>query len=86
MSGVCCEPSPQYTKAEEERKAKEEADMNREFTINGVKLKVKDMFPDCWNAKDFIAKLNLLEKTQGGKDLMDDSVKSIMDDDSEEEA
>ena len=41
----CCEVSPEYEKMEAERKAKEEADMNREMTLNGVKLKNQGYVP-----------------------------------------
>lgn len=72
----CCEPCQE----DAERKAKEEADMNREVNINGGKFKIKDVFPDYWAARDFISKLNLIEKASGGKALMDTSPSSIMDD------
>ena len=77
----CCGPSPEYEAKEKERRAKEEADMNREVTVNGVKLKIKDLYPDYWAAKDFLGKLNIIEKTQGGKELMNDSPIDILEED-----
>ena len=77
---ACCEPSPEYAAQEAKRKAEEDAMMNTEITLNGVKLKLKDMFPDYWAAKDFYTKLNLLNKSKGGKVMMDTSPSSIMDD------
>ena len=77
---ACCEPSPEYAAKEAERKAEEDKMMNTEITLNGVKLKLKDMFPDYWAAKDFYTKLNLLNKSKGGKVMMDPSPSSIMDD------
>lgn len=81
----CCEPSPEYAAQEAERKAKEEADMNREMTLNGVKLKIKDMFPDSWAAREFIAKLNILEKSKGGKEFTNTSPANLLTDDADEE-
>lgn len=76
----CCEPSPEYAAADAKRKAEEETMMNTEITLNGVKLRLKDMFPDCWAAKDFYTKLNLLNKSKGGKELLNTSPTTIMDD------
>lgn len=76
---VCCGESADYKKREAERLAQEKADMNRVVEINGVKLKIKDMFTDHWQARDFISKLNLIEKSSGGKILMDTEPSSIMD-------
>lgn len=82
----CCEVSPEYEKMEAERKAKEEADMNREMTLNGVKLKIKDMFPDAWAAREFIAKLNILEKSKGGKEFTNTSPTELFTEEDEGEA
>lgn len=70
---------------EAKRQAEEEATMNREFSVNGVALKIKDMFPDCWAARDFVSKLNLIEKSAGGKELMNTKADSIMYDEPDEE-
>ena len=43
------------------------------------------MFPDCWAARDFVSKLNLIEKSAGGKELMNDKADSIMYDEPEGE-
>ena len=80
----CCEPSPEYAAAEAKRKAEEDVMMNTEITLNGVKLRLKDMFPDSWAAKDFYIKLNLLNKSKGGKELLETSPNTIMDDEAEE--
>lgn len=79
----CCGASisPDYEAKEAERKLEEDKMMNTEIELNGVKLKLKDMFPDCWAAKDFYTKLNLLNKSVGGKALLDTSPESIMDED-----
>ena len=73
-----------YAEKQAAREAEEKAMMERPFELNGVKLKIKDMFPDCWAAKEFVTKLNLLEKSAGGKNLMDTKVSSIMDGESDE--
>lgn len=78
----CCE-DPAYAKDSAERLKAEKVMLEQEVNINGVKLQVKDMFPDPWNAKDFVAKLNLLNKSIGGKALLDTSPMSIMEDDDE---
>lgn len=77
----CCEPSPEYAAKEAERIKQDEIMMNTDVEVNGVKLKLKDMFSDAWGARDFYTKLNLLNKSKGGKVLMDTTVSSIMDDD-----
>lgn len=73
----CCGISPEM----ENQKEQDEALLNTEFTLNGVKLRLRDMFPDAWAARDFNTKLNLLNKSKGGKALLDTSPESIMDDD-----
>lgn len=82
----CCGPSPEYAKQEADRKAQDEAMMNQEVTLNGVTLKVKDLFADAWAARDFVTKLNLLNKCKGGKAMLNTSPASIMDDEEEAEA
>ena len=74
----CCEPSPE----DEARKAEDAAMLESEVTLNGVTLKLKDMFPDAWAARDFYTKLKLLNKAKGGKDLLDPSPESMMDEES----
>jgi len=90
MSSACCEPavpcSPSKWELEEaDRKKKDDEMMNTEVVLNGTKLKLNQLFSDCYGAKDFYSKLKLMEATKGGKDMLDTSVSSIMDD-SEEEA
>lgn len=82
--GCCPETSLAYQEEDKKRKEEEAAMMERPFELNGVKLKIKDMFPDCWAAKEFVTKLNLLEKSAGGKALMNTEVSSIMDEGEEE--
>jgi len=61
---------------------------NTEVTINGVKVLVKDMYPDDFGAKEFFEKINLITKGKTGKapkvgkeDLEDTDPSSIEDDD-----
>ena len=51
---------------QEELKREREA-LNREVTIDGVKLQVRDIFPSTWDAQNFVKQLNLINKAQGDK-------------------
>lgn len=82
----CCEsPSPEWKAKEAQRLKDEEIMMNTEVSINGTTLKLKQMFPDCWAAKDFYSKLTLLNAAKGGKEMLDKSPANILVDEEEGE-
>lgn len=61
---------------------------NTEVTINGVKVLIKDLYLDDFNARDFYEKVNLLTKGKTGKPpkvgkaaLEDTDAESMLDDD-----
>ena len=59
MHGCCpVEEDDDYRKDEREA-------MAREVTIDGVKLKLSDLFTNVYDAKDFSSRLNLLHKGGG---------------------
>lgn len=66
MDGAAMDSDGRYAQDEADRKRKEAEVMNTEVNIDGNKLKLSDMFPDHYAAKDFHTKLKLLHAGQNG--------------------
>lgn len=70
----CCDPSGDGEW--KERQAEEKKALETPISIDGVALKVKDLFPDYWAAKEFLSKLNLIKKVQGGSGVDVDKIET----------
>lgn len=46
--------------------AQREAELNTLVSINGVSLKVRDIFPDWYDARKFITAITIIDKAKGG--------------------
>ena len=80
----CCGVSPESQEREAKRMKEEDEAMNMTVEVNGATLKVKDLFPDYWAAKDFVSKLRLLNASKGGKALMDTSPSGMLEEEVED--
>ena len=52
---------------EKERKEEEEL-MDTKVEIKGISVRLGDMFPHVFEAKEFMSRLNLIEAAKGGGD------------------
>ncbi len=70
------------TKEEAEQRADEakveRIAMEKSVNINGSDFKLKDLFSNTWDAKDFASKINLIEKAQTVDEMPDKQQQELL--------